>query len=345
MKCVEPTHISVFLLSSLVAIGCSPVTATERLGIPVTEVSRQLEEEHQAIVGFWIGSDTSTPFEIVEVDKKLQITITRHEVGRITLNLTRIEPNKYSYPGLQKYSLPDVYLTLQHNRLTTTPDGGKHFMSAFRIDARQRLLLKSPVHNNNQTVYFPRTTITSSEFVGQDRKTFYPPYGIDLKPVSNREFLEFVNFHSQWKKNKIPEHLHNGAYLKHWQNDETIEPKEINGPVRYVSYYAASAFCEALGKVLPRLHHFRIAVNSVDRRMAGPDDEPYPALELKSIRTEWTNSWPSSSLFESHRYLYDYKTLRGLRLEVHSRSRHIRDEKKRYTSGLLGFRCVTLFEP
>ena len=76
-----------------------------------------------------------------------------------------------------------------------------------------------------------------------------------------------------------------------------------------------------------------------------PDDEPYLALERSSIHFEWTNSWPSNTLFESHRFLYEYERRGVRRLEILPFQLQSRDDKKRYTSGLLGFRCITLFEP
>lgn len=73
---------------------------------------------------------------------------------------------------------------------------------------------------------------------------------IDKYLVTNSQFREFTNKHSEWQPGKIPRAFDNGNYLKHWQNGSF--PKDrANHPVVNVNWYAATAYCQAQGKRLP----------------------------------------------------------------------------------------------
>ena len=79
-------------------------------------------------------------------------------------------------------------------------------------------------------VAVPTATLTGSGWEGK-----VSAFHMDLRPVSNREFLEFVKSHPEWKKSQISKDLHDGEYLKYWEGDETIKSTELDRPVSYVS--------------------------------------------------------------------------------------------------------------
>ena len=73
---------------------------------------------------------------------------------------------------------------------------------------------------------------------------------IDKYPVTNSDFRVFLTENEQWQKNYIPEKLHNGKYLSSWIGK--IYPKnKDNDPVVNVSWYAAMAYAQWIGKRLP----------------------------------------------------------------------------------------------
>ena len=118
-----------------------------------------------------------------------------------------------------------------------------------------------------------------------------PAFHIDLKPVSNREFLDFVKVQSQWKKSHIASNLHDGDYLKYWGDAETVKPAELDKPVRYVSFYAASAFCSVIGKKLPELSHYRIAANRPSSEsLTFSYKTACTAPDFTFVHTEWTDT-------------------------------------------------------
>ena len=73
---------------------------------------------------------------------------------------------------------------------------------------------------------------------------------MDAYEVTNLDYQRFVRANPQWQKSRIPEALHDGNYLFHW-NGNNYPPGAANHPVGSVSWYAAMAYAEWAGKRLP----------------------------------------------------------------------------------------------
>lgn len=72
------------------------------------------------------------------------------------------------------------------------------------------------------------------------------------RPVTNAEFLAFVLAHPDWRRGKAPPVFVDDQYLSHWQAADTVGGTEdADSPVTRVSWFAASAYCEAQGGRLP----------------------------------------------------------------------------------------------
>ena len=78
------------------------------------------------------------------------------------------------------------------------------------------------------------------------------PFYMDETPVTNAEFLEFVKKNPQWSKSKIKSIYADSTYLHNWPSDFEL-PKNYkpNSPVCFVSWFAAKAYAESVGKRLP----------------------------------------------------------------------------------------------
>lgn len=112
---------------------------------------------------------------------------------------------------------------------------------------------------------FQTTLIAQSEgMVFIDGSRYLPLYGrdstvvevndfeMDIYPVTNREYLEFLHERKEWRKSKALTLLTDQSYLSNWTTDLKIKTSEkLNSPVTYVSWYAAKAYCECQGKRLP----------------------------------------------------------------------------------------------
>jgi len=78
------------------------------------------------------------------------------------------------------------------------------------------------------------------------------PFLLDLRPVTNGEFLDFVRREPRWQRSRASELFTDDSYLSGWSSD--LDPGHavsLQQPVTFVSYFAASAYCASLGKRLP----------------------------------------------------------------------------------------------
>ena len=73
---------------------------------------------------------------------------------------------------------------------------------------------------------------------------------IDKYEVTNTQFKAFVDANPQWQKANIPDKYHDGNYLSHWTGNSYPSGKGDH-PVEHVSWYAAMAYAQWVGKRLP----------------------------------------------------------------------------------------------
>jgi formylglycine-generating enzyme required for sulfatase activity len=76
------------------------------------------------------------------------------------------------------------------------------------------------------------------------------PFYIDRTEVTNQAFKRFLEKNPEWRKDRIDASLQNGKYLQDWTNGNFPAGRK-KYPVVYVTWYAATAFCNSLGKRLP----------------------------------------------------------------------------------------------
>ena len=73
---------------------------------------------------------------------------------------------------------------------------------------------------------------------------------MDRYEVTNAQYKGFVDANPQWGKDRIDKGFHDGDYLKHWNGNDYPSGK-AHHPVVYVSWYAAMAYSQWVGKRLP----------------------------------------------------------------------------------------------
>ena len=206
-----------------------------------------------------------------------------------------------------------------------------------------------------------------------------PPFRLDAALVSNAEFAQFVRAKPEWRRDRIAGLFADAGYLQHWSSagepGKTIAPQ----PVTHVSWFAASAYCEARGARLPRWHEWELVAAasasvpdarqdpawrqhildwySTSARAVLPAAGATPAnyygvRDLHGVVWEWVEDAGSMLVSEDSREQGDPDTNRfcgsgAVSLEQKEnyamlmRVAMLSSMKASYGSGSMGFRCAT----
>lgn len=125
--------------------------------------------------------------------------------------------------------------------------------------------LCSPTHAQAvSSTRMPSPALEKSVVVGPGvLKPFYPPspeeteipvaaFRLDRFPVTNRAFLAFIRSHPNWRRDRVSRLFADARYLEHWADSQTLKsPTQAEQPVVNISWFAAKAYCEAIGEQLP----------------------------------------------------------------------------------------------
>src|SRR3989338_6499566 len=87
---------------------------------------------------------------------------------------------------------------------------------------------------------------------------------LDVYPVTNREFLGFVTERSQWKKSRVVSLFSDKNYLQSWVSDLELGRLNPESPVTTVSWFAAKAYCQWVGKRLPIVDEWEYAAQPTE---------------------------------------------------------------------------------
>ena len=85
------------------------------------------------------------------------------------------------------------------------------------------------------------------------------PFLMAPTPVTNAEFLAFVEEQPRWRRSAVPSLFAAPGYLRHWSDDTVLgghpaAASEI--PVTNVSWFAAASYCSWAGGRLPTEHEW-----------------------------------------------------------------------------------------
>jgi formylglycine-generating enzyme required for sulfatase activity len=105
------------------------------------------------------------------------------------------------------------------------------------------------------------------------KTTRVAPFRMDRALVSNADFAQFLRANPHWRRDRVARLFADEGYLEHWLS--ATEPGEALAPqpVTQVSWFAASAFCEARGARLPRWYEWEFAA-AASETMADARDDP-----------------------------------------------------------------------
>ena len=100
-----------------------------------------------------------------------------------------------------------------------------------------------------------------------------PSFRLDAALVSNADFARFLREHPDWRRDQVAGLFADEGYLRHWASATEPGQAIAGQPVTRVSWFAASAYCEARGARLPRWHEWELAA-AASATVADARDDP-----------------------------------------------------------------------
>jgi len=99
-----------------------------------------------------------------------------------------------------------------------------------------------------------------------------PAFRLDAALVSNGDFAHFVRARPEWRRDRIGGLFGDAGYLQHWASNTEPGKNIVRQPVTQVSWFAASAYCEARGARLPRWYEWELVAAASDSMPDARDD-------------------------------------------------------------------------
>lgn len=126
-------------------------------------------------------------------------------------------------------------------------------------------------------------------FIGRDSarlvevSTFY----LDATQVTNAEFLEFLYKNPQWTRSKVSSLFADDSYLKDWISDYEL-PKNVNpnAPVTNVSWFAAQAYAQSVGKRLPSVDEWEFVAIADENSKDASNNPKFTAYILNAYQNK-----------------------------------------------------------
>jgi sulfatase modifying factor 1 len=110
-----------------------------------------------------------------------------------------------------------------------------------------------------------RTALKYEDLGGGDVRV--APFALMRKPVTNAQFLAFVQAHPAWRRDRVASVFAEPRYLSHWAGPDALGAKaQPQQPVVQVSWFAAQAYCEAQGARLPSWTEWEYAAAADETR-------------------------------------------------------------------------------
>ncbi|MFC5594541.1 formylglycine-generating enzyme family protein [Lysobacter niastensis] len=93
------------------------------------------------------------------------------------------------------------------------------------------------------------------------------PFALMRTPVTNAQFLAFVQANPQWRRDRVAGVFAEPRYLSHWSSATQLGPNALpQQPVVWVSWFAANAYCESIGARLPTWTEWEYAAAADETR-------------------------------------------------------------------------------
>ncbi len=130
------------------------------------------------------------------------------------------------------------------------------------------------------------------------------PFLMDVFPITNADYLKFVQENPQWKKSNIKSLFADKSYLAQWTDDTSFTGLK-DAPVNNVSWFAAKNYCECQGKRLPTIDEWEFAAMANENVPDARRIKTYNQYILNWYETPKTYNQPVGSTFKNYWGIYD----------------------------------------
>lgn len=125
-------------------------------------------------------------------------------------------------------------------------------------------------------IYRPLYAATAAE-----RAVSVSAFFLDVKPVTNADYLAFVETHPSWRRDRVSRLFADEGYLSHWETPASLGADvKVTSPVTHVSWFAAKAYCAARSARLPTEREWELAALASEAAPDGSSDPRWAARIL-----------------------------------------------------------------
>ena len=129
---------------------------------------------------------------------------------------------------------------------------------------------------------------------------------IDVYPVTNEEYLEFVKKNPKWQRSNVISLFADDNYLSRWESDTILGPNQsLKAPITTISWFAANDYCECQGKRLPTVDEWEYAAMADEKLPDARTVETYNDYILSWYEKPKTFNNEIGSTFKNYWGVYD----------------------------------------
>ncbi|MDL2142085.1 formylglycine-generating enzyme family protein [Flavobacterium tructae] len=132
-------------------------------------------------------------------------------------------------------------------------------------------------------------------------KSFY----IDVYPVTNADFLNFIKKNPPYSKSKIKGIFADKSYLSYWASDLNFGNANPKSPVTSISWFAAKKYCECQGKRLPTMDEWEYVAMADEKKVDARTKKEFNKYILSWYEKSKTYNNEVGKTFKNYWGVYD----------------------------------------